>query len=129
MKLLAEEEVNVEILRNAYTAWHETGGDTAVWAEVFADRIDWGSSTEAMPELVFTRQRAPKQEVIEYYEELANDWSMEFFRVNEFIARGQRVIAFGECSFTHRRTGRNVTGPKIDLWLFEDGKATEFMEY
>ena len=126
---MAEEDINIEILRNAYTAWHETGGDTRVWSDVFADRLDWGSSMEAMPELVFTRQSAPKQEIIQYYEDLANEWSMDFFRVNEFIARGERVIAVGECSFTHRQTGRNVTGPKIDLWLFKNGKATEFMEY
>ncbi|MCY6383584.1 nuclear transport factor 2 family protein [Hoeflea prorocentri] len=126
---MAEEEINVEILRNAYNAWHETGGDTRVWSDVFADRLDWGSSMEAMPELVFTRQRAPKQEVIKHYEELASEWSMDFFRVNEFIARGERVIALGECSFTHRQTGRKVRGPKIDLWLFKNGKATEFMEY
>ena len=54
---------------------------------------------------------------------------MEFYQVNEFVAQGGRVVALCECSWTNKRTGKLVTLPKVDVWFFENGKVTEFMEY
>ncbi|MEX3011535.1 nuclear transport factor 2 family protein [Hoeflea sp. TYP-13] len=126
---MTEEESNVAILRHAYSAWHETKGDANVWYDILADHIDWGSAADGRPGMEFTKPRASKQEVIGYFEGLANDWSMEFYHINEYVAQGSRVVTIGECSWTHRRNGNTVTIPKVDIWLFEDGKATQFMEY
>ena len=30
---------------------------------------------------------------------------------------------------TGRKTGKQITLPKVDVWYIENGKATEFMEY
>jgi len=54
---------------------------------------------------------------------------MNFYDINEYVAQGDRVVAIGECSWTHKRTRKTVTIPKVDIWLFENGKATQFMEY
>ncbi|MCP4317287.1 MAG: nuclear transport factor 2 family protein [Hyphomicrobiales bacterium] len=77
----------------------------------------------------FTKPRASKQDVIGYFEGLANDWSMDFYHINEHVAQGGRVVAIGECSWTHLRNGNTVTIPKVDIWQFEDGKATQLMEH
>ena len=77
----------------------------------------------------FTKPRASKKEVMGYFEGLAKDWSMNSFVINEYVAQDGRVVALGEMSWTHRRTKKTITIPKVDVWLFEDGRATQFMEH
>ena len=124
-----QEEANVAILRDAYAAWHETKGDANVLLGILADNVAWGSLADGKPGMEFTRPRASKEEVVGYFEGLAKDWSMEFYHINEYVAQDGRVVALGEMSWTHRRTGKTVTMPKVDVWLFENGKATQFMEH
>ncbi len=126
---MTEEETNVATLRAAYARWFETRGDASVWYDILADEIAWGSLADGRPGMEFTKPRASKQEVVGYFEELAADWRMEFYHINEYVADGGRVVALGEMSWTHRRTGKTVTMPKVDVWMFKNGKATQFMEH
>ena len=126
---MTQEDANVAILRRTYAAWAETKGDAKVWLDILADHVAWGSLADGAPGLDFTRPRASKQEVVGYFEGLAKDWSMEFYHVNEYVAQGGRVVALGECSWTNRRSGKTATMPKVDIWQFEDGKVTQFMEF
>ncbi len=126
---MTEEEANVARLRDAYAAWHDTKGDANVWYDILADEIAWGSLADGRPGLDFTRPRASKKEVVGYFEGLAQDWSMEFYFINEYVAQGGRVVALGEMSWTNRKTGKTITIPKVDVWMFQDGKATQFMEH
>lgn len=123
------EETNVAILTKAYTGWHETKGDPSVWDDVLGNVIAFGSLADGRPGMEFTKPRASKAEVREYLQELVNDWSMESFHMNEYVAQGERVVALGEMSWTHRRTNKTITIPKVDVWLFENGKAVQFMEH
>ena len=54
---------------------------------------------------------------------------MVFYRVDEYVAQGPRVVALAECSWTNRNTGKTITIPKVDVWKFRNGKAIQFMEY
>lgn len=126
---MSQEDDNVSILRGAYAAWHRTKGDPGVWLDILADHVSWGSLADGKPGMEFSKARASKQEVVAYFEELMNDWSMEHYRVNEYVAQGNRVVALGECSWTNKRTKKSITIPKVDAWLFENGKVVEFMEH
>lgn len=126
---MTQEEANVALLKNAYAAWHESKGDANVWLDVLADTVAWGSLADGRPGMDFTRPRASRAEVVQYFAGLEEDWLMEFYHINEYVAQGARVVAIGEMSWTHRRTGKTVEMPKVDVWLFEDGKATQFMEH
>ena len=126
---MTEEEANVARLRKAYKAWYETRGDAEVWYNILADEIALGSLADGRPGMEFTKPCASKEEVMGYFEGLARDWLMESYHINEYVAQGGRVVALGEMSWTHRRTGKTVTMPKVDVWLFQDGKATQFMEH
>lgn len=126
---MKQEDRNVQTLQRTYASWHETKGDPNVWLDILADNVDWGSLADGKPGMEFTKPRASKQEVIGYFEELLNDWSMDFYHINEYVAQGDRVVALGECSWTHKRTGKTATIPKVDVFLFEDGKVTQFMEH
>ncbi len=126
---MTQEDANVAALRDAYVAWQETRGDANVWYGILADEIAWGSLADGRPGMEFTKPRASKHEVVGYFEGLAEDWSMEFYHINEYVAQDGRVVALGECSWTNRKTGKTVTIPKVDVWMFKDGKATQFMEF
>lgn len=126
---MSSDEANVAKLRAAYAAWHDTKGDADVWYPLLAEEVSWGSLADGKPGMEFTHPRISKEEVVGYFSGLADDWKMEFYLINEYVAQNDRVVAIGECSWTHRRTGKTATIPKIDVWKFADGKVTEFMEY
>ena len=126
---MTEENNNVEILREAYAAWYETRGDADIWMDILADQVKWGSLADGKPGMEFTKSRASRQEVVEYFKGLLNDWTMEFYHINEYVAQGARVVALGECSWTNKNTGKTATLSKVDVFRFEDGKIVEFMEH
>ncbi|MEM7444063.1 MAG: nuclear transport factor 2 family protein [Pseudomonadota bacterium] len=126
---MTSDEANVEKLRSAYATYGETKGKADVWYDVLADTISWGSLADGRPGMDFTRTRVSKEEVVSYFEGLANDWTMEFYFVNEFVAQNDRVVALAESGWKNRKTGKIVKTPKADIWKFRDGKAIEFMEF
>jgi ketosteroid isomerase-like protein len=67
--------------------------------------------------------------VADYFKGLTENFEMNFYRADEFLAAGDFVLMIGSCSFTNKRTGKTFTTPKADLWRFSHGKAIEFFEY
>lgn len=126
---MTEDEANVAKLREVYAAWSDTKGSANVWYDILADRVSWGSLADGRPGMDFTRPRASKDEVVGYFEGLAKDWTMEFYIVNDYVAQNGRVVALVESGWKNRNTGKVVKTPKADVWKFQDGKATEFMEF
>jgi ketosteroid isomerase-like protein len=51
------------------------------------------------------------------------------YRVDHFVAQGDRVVMVGHCSWRAKRTGKVVATPKVDTWRFANGKAVEFYEF
>lgn len=126
---MLEEAENVAILKKAYEQWHTTKGDPNIWLDILDDEVDFGSIANGMKGLEFTKPRASKKEVMGYFDELFTDWEMESFKIQEYVAQGGRVVALGNCAWTHKRTGKTIQTPKVDVWLFENGKAVQFMEH
>ena len=48
---------------------------------------------------------------------------MVYYRIDEFIAQGDAVVARGSTSWTNKKTGKTAETPKVDFWRFRDGKA------
>ena len=126
---MASENPNVTILRTVYAEWNRTKGDPTAVLDILADEVRWGSAADGKPGMDFAKPRASKDEVAGYFRDLVNEWSMEFFHVNEMVAQGGRVVVLCECAWTNKRNGNRIKLPKVDVWYLEDGKATEFMEY
>ena len=53
---------------------------------------------------------------------------MIHYTVNEYIAQGDRVVAVGHCKWRHRKTGRDVETPKVDIITMKDSKMVDFYE-
>jgi ketosteroid isomerase-like protein len=121
---------NVAALQATYRRWSDTrGGSAPEVLELFADEIEMRSvlDSELPSELGGThRSRA---EAAAYFAALNRDWEMLYYDVERFIAEGDEVVMVGRCGYRNKTTGRELHTPKVDLWHFENGRATRFSEY
>jgi ketosteroid isomerase-like protein len=117
-------------LESAYQAWNEQKGSTAEpWFELMADLVYWKSISGGEKPMSFTAPRLSKEQVRDYFNELSQDWQMQFYHVRTILAEGDRVAALGECCWLHKRTGKIVHTPKLDLLRFQHEKIAGFFEF
>ena len=128
--LMPNEVTNVETLRKAYSAWAESkGANIQCWMSIIADDARLTSLAEGASELAFTHARSGKSEILQYLEGLTADWEMIFYRIDEFIAQGDRVVALGSTSWRNKKTGKVVLTAKADIWRMRNGMVVQFSEF
>ncbi len=121
---------NLKILKEAYALWNDSKAESGRrWIALLDDKVVWRSLGDGMPGMEFSRPCDCKDDVIRYFEELAVDWSLVHYTVDEFVCQGDRIVMLGRCAWTHRRTGKTVETPKADILRMKDGKITEFFEF
>jgi len=126
----AEETANVAVLKNAYRMWHDSkGASVHHWLDIMTDDVKFRSLAEGSRPMEFTRASKSKDEVEGYFAGLAADWEMIHYRIDNYFAQGDRVVALAHCSFRHKRTGKMLETPKADFHTFRDGKICEFFEF
>ena len=124
------ESDNIRVLDQAYKDWHDSKGlGVNHLAEVFDDGVQVMSLAGGAEGVEFTRQRAGKADFLSYLVGLTADWEMSFYRIDEYIAQNDRVVAVGSTSWRNKSTGKIVVTPKIDIWRMKDGKAVQFSEF
>jgi uncharacterized protein len=127
--MAAHQNPNVAALDHLYRRWSESKGTCA--DEVLAlldEQVEMRSVlSEEMPSEIagshLSRERAG-----DYFAAVPRDWEMLYFDVYQFIAEGDDVVMIGRCAWRHRETGNEVDTPKVDIWHFENGRVTRFME-
>ena len=121
---------NTEILRRAYKDWDESKGAGSSFLEgLFHRDIRFTSLADGAEAVAFTSSRKGKEDVLSYLDGLTRDWEMIFYRVDDYIAQGDRVVAIGSTSWRNKKTRKTITTPKVDIWRMKSGKAIEFSEY
>lgn len=121
---------NVDKLRHAYARWHDSRGqDETVWLDLTADDFKLRSLGDGRPGVEFTKKRSGREELKQYLAGLKADWEMIYYRNDEFIEHGDRIVAVGECSWTSKHTGKTVVSPTVGLWRFRDGMVIEYFEF
>ena len=104
---MSTEESHVAVLKEAYRRWHETkAGSVDHWLDLMTDDVKFRSLAEGAKPMAFTRMSTCKGDVKSYFNGLTADWEMLYYRIDEYVAQGERVVALGSCSFKHRKTGR-----------------------
>lgn len=127
---MSDEARNVAILQDAYRDWSDSrGGSVDHWMSICDDNIKFGSIAERVESVDYMTTYRKREELGRYFEGLARDWEMISYRVDQFVAQGDRVVMLGHCSWRAKKTGKVVSTPKADAWRFADGKAIEFYEY
>jgi len=127
---MSEEERNVILLKDAYTHWANSKGDSADhWMSIMTDRIKFGSIAEGAKGADYLTSYQSRDEIVQYFAGIKRDWDMLEFVSEHFVAQGDRVVMLGRCAYRNKHTGKTVTTPKADSWRFADGKAVEFYEF
>ena len=127
---MSEQAENVRVLKEAYEAWdRHKGADLGVWMSIIDDDARLVSLADGADSLPFTRRRSGRSELAEYLEELTRDWEMIFYRVDEYVAERDRVVAIGSCAWKNKLTAKIATTAKVDIWRMRGGKAVEFSEF
>jgi len=123
-------DANVATLKDAYQRWHDSkAGSVDHWLNLMSEDVQFRSLAAGAIEMQFTRPSSNKVEVKRYFAGLTSEWEMVYYRVAEYIAQGDRVVALGEISFKHKKTGKILVTPKADFHRFRDGKICEFFEF
>ena len=120
---------HLPILERAYRNWSETkGGSMNEILDLFDDEVEMRSVLSPdVPHEVSGTHRT-KAEAVNYFTELARDWEMLAYDVDRFIADGDDIVMVGRCAWRNRATGNVIDSPKVDIWHFENGKITQFLE-
>jgi uncharacterized protein len=128
---MGNEARNVEILKDAYSRWHDSKGYSVDhWMTFLDENIRFGSLARGAPEMAFATKYDNRLALRGYFEGLLSDWEMVHYTIDEFIAQGNAVFMKGSTAWRNKRTGKTAETPKVDFWRFtDDGKATEFYEY
>ena len=123
------EEENVAIIEAAYKLWSEKSPEAVPhWLDLMTEDVDFQSVGEEAAGVDFARPRSGKEDMIEYFEHLRDNWEMLHYTIDDLVAQRDRVVAIGSCGWKHLKTGKTVESPKIDSIRMKDGKITHFLE-
>ncbi len=124
------ESLNVSVLKGAYETWASSKAKNIdCWLSIMADGARLASLADGASGVRFTSARSGRSEIVEYLEGLVADWDMIFYRIDEYIAQGDRVVPIGATSWRNKATQKVVVTPKVDLWRMKDGKVVHFSEF
>jgi uncharacterized protein len=130
--MAAHKNPNVAALEHAYARWSETrGGSADEVLALFDERVEMRSVLTPEVPSELAGSHVAKAQAAEYFAALAREWEMLYYDVYQFVADGEAgpdVVMIGRCAWRHRETGAEVDTPKVDIWHFENGRATRFME-
>jgi ketosteroid isomerase-like protein len=127
---MSDETRNVAILTEAYRQWSQSRGASADhWITICDPNIRFGSLAERLASVAYMAEYRSRDELGAYFSGLTRDWEMLEYRVDHFVAQGDRVVMLGHCSWRAKKSGQVVSTPKCDSWRFADGKAVEYYEY
>ena len=127
--MTSQKNPNAALLEKVYARWNETkGGAVDEVLELMDDRIEMRSVLSQDMASDIAGFHRTKQQAADYFAALSRDWEMIYFGADQFIADEDDVVMVGRCAWRHRETGAEVDTPKIDIWHFENGKATRFFE-
>lgn len=124
-----KEQRHVEQLNEMYRLWSLSKGvNTKPWIDLLGDSISFRSLGATAPAIEFSRNGTSPADVERYFAELARNWEMLDYQVEEMIADGDRVAVLAHCSWRNRHTGKVADTMKADFFRFEGGRVVEFAE-
>jgi ketosteroid isomerase-like protein len=127
---MSNEKSNKEILKTAYTKWHDTrGGSVDHWLSIMSDEIDFRSLADGDGGLNFTKRVESRADMERYFSGLSEGMEMINYKISQYVAQDDTVVAVGSTSWRVKETGKVFDMPKVDVVRFKDGKIVSFFEY
>jgi len=116
-------------LAAAYQAWHASRGRTPEhFFALYGDDIELHSILEASLTREMSGPFIGKSAAIAYFTAIAEAWELVAARVDDVVARGDKIVVIGHATWRNLRTLRLVDGPKVDIWTVRDGQAVHYFE-
>ena len=117
-------------LAAAYDAWGASCGTTPA---AFFELMDEGIEFHSILERAFPCDRLSgpfngKAAVIGYWAAIAESWELVSSRTEAILGEEDRVVWIGRVRWRHRRTLREMTTPKVDIWTVWQGRAIRYFE-
>lgn len=123
------EDTNLERLKAAYAAWHDSkGANENQWLDLFSDNIRMRSVGDQVGGLEFAGEYLTKQQAVSYFTGLLETWEMIHWTPERFVVDGDQIAMFGRCAWKHRATGKDIEISIAHLWTFEGNVAIEAVE-
>jgi ketosteroid isomerase-like protein len=122
---------NLATIEAVYRRWNDSKGrNVEEVLALFADDIEMRSVLSPDVPHEISGTHSSKDEARAYFDGLLKDWEMLSFETERFIAdaAGDDIVMIGRCAWRNRQTGFEVDTPKVDIWRFENGRATLFYE-
>ncbi|RON83411.1 ketosteroid isomerase [Pseudomonas chlororaphis] len=63
------------------------------------------------------------------FKRLATEWEGFAFTVENYVAQGDKVFAYGNYSGVYKATGKPLNARVAHLWTLKDGKVTHFEQF
>ena len=127
---MGEEAANLKLVKGAYSNWNNNKEVSFEnWMNLLADDVRWRSLGGGAAGMEFTGTCQCKDDVRNYFVGLAQDWEMQHYTPEHFVAEGEWVVMRGTCGWRHRRTNKVVETPKADFLRLKNGKVVEFHEF
>jgi ketosteroid isomerase-like protein len=126
---MTEADANVTTLKNAYRLWHDSkAGSVAHWLSLMTDDVQFSSSSGGAGGAGFRHEGRTRDEVAQYFAQMAEHWDMVRFSPEEFIAQDSRVAVLGTCEWRSRRTGTVAVSPFAQFFTFTNGRIARVVE-
>jgi uncharacterized protein len=123
---MPDTEHNLDVIRAVYERY--TAGDLEAIFGSLASDVVWRAV--GPPErLRFAKTYQGCDGVRAFFRALTEDWELISYKVNEFIAQGDRVVALTDACLCHKETGKIVATSIADVFRLRDGKIVEFCEF
>lgn len=127
---MTDETESLAQIREAYRRWDASrGADSELFLTLMDAGVRFRSIADGARGMEFTRECRNREEVMRYLVELAGDWEMLHYTVDELFAAGDRVVMLGRCGWRHRRSGIAIDTPKADFLRRRAGRIVEFYEF
>lgn len=113
---------NTQVIQNIYAAFGR--GDVAAILSALASEVEWvHTAAKAVP---FGGTYRGPQEVVTFFQKLAESQDILGFEPRDFVAQGELVAVFGSIKARVKATGKTYETPWAMKWQVQNGKVTKF---
>ena len=120
------EQENVRTIQAAYASFQR--GDVQAVLNVLTDDVEWVTPgpTGILP---LAGHRRGRDEVAQFFSVLNGSEEVEQFEPQEYVAQGNKVVAFVKYRSRIKSTGHTVDADLVHVFTVREGKIAEFREY
>ncbi|MGZ8339925.1 MAG: nuclear transport factor 2 family protein [Telluria sp.] len=118
------EQANIDFVKQCYAAY--MAADAEKLLSYMAPDVEW--NVAELPNIEFSGDRRGRQEVGEFFQQVAANQICRNFEAKEFFANGDRVVVLGHYDWTLRESGVEWGCDWVHIFTVTDGQVASFQE-